>query len=193
MAAFLTTGMVCQMIGASLASRITKKLSVVKAYILMQVIIVSGSVAMYFLKSDQLILMFVLFGLVQLFVQMGAPILFTMAADTVEYGEWKTGRRVTGLVFSGSLFTLKLGVAMGGAVLAWILASFGYESGDDVAAQSPRAIHGVVLVSTLAPAIGHAILIPIISLYRLSASRCAEIRAALDRLSTQEQGEEVSP
>ena len=179
-ATFLTTGAVCQMVGASLASRITRHLSVVKSYILIQVLIVAGSGAMYFLNSTQLIPMFILFGFVQFFVQMGAPILFAMAADTVEYGELKTGRRVTGLVFSGALFSLKLGVALGGAMLAWILARYGYESGDAIAAQSPRAIKGIVIATTLAPAIGHALLIPIVSFYKLNTARCAEIRAELD-------------
>jgi GPH family glycoside/pentoside/hexuronide:cation symporter len=185
-ATFLTMGAVCQMAGASLASRVTKGMSVVKAYILIQTFIVIGSAAMYFLKSDQLVAMFLLFGFVQFFVQMGAPILFAMAADTVEYGELKTGRRVTGLVFSGALFSLKLGVALGGAMLAWILAGYGYESGNAIAEQSPRAVQGIVIATTLAPAIGHTILIPIVAFYKLSTKRCAEIRVELDKRTASE-------
>jgi GPH family glycoside/pentoside/hexuronide:cation symporter len=180
-AAFLTTGAICQMGGASLASRLTKKLEVVKAYILIQVLIVAGSAAMYFLGSGQLVPMFVLYGFTQFFVQMGAPILFAMAADTVEYGELKTGRRVTGLVFSGALFSLKLGVALGGALLAWVLAFYGYESGEDGVEQTPRAVQGIVMATTLVPAIGHVLLIPIVMFYKLSKTKCAEIREELDR------------
>jgi GPH family glycoside/pentoside/hexuronide:cation symporter len=178
---FLTTGTVCMMTGASLAGRVTKRLSVVKAYMLMQVLIIAGSVAMYFLKSDQLVLMFVLYGFVNFFVQMGAPLLFTMTSDSVEYGEWKTGRRVTGLAFSGTLFTLKMGVALGGAMLAWILAFYGYKSGHEIVTQSPRAIQGVVMITTLVPAMGHVLLIPIVSLYKLTNQRCADIRKDLDQ------------
>jgi GPH family glycoside/pentoside/hexuronide:cation symporter len=180
-ASFLTTGAVCQMVGASLAGHLTRRLSVVKAYILIQGLIIAGSCAMYFLKPDQLVLIFVLYGFVQLFVQMGAPILFAMTADTVEYGELKTGRRVTGLVFSGALFALKLGIALGGAMLAWVLAYYGYESGDAVKTQSPRAIQGIVIAATIVPAIGHVLLIPIVACYRLTTKRCAEILAELDK------------
>jgi len=116
---------------------------------------------------------------VNFFVQMGAPILFTMAADTVEYGELKTGRRVTGLVFSGALFALKLGVAVGGWLIGLILAYYGYDGKAE--AQSPEAIQGIVLSLTLFPAIGHFLLIPIVSFYKLNKKRCDEIRAELDQ------------
>ena len=35
-----------------------------------------------------------------------------MYADTADYGEWKSGRRTTGLVFSALLFAQKLGLAV---------------------------------------------------------------------------------
>ena len=178
-AAFLTTGTFCQMIGAGFASSLTKKLGKVPAYILVQSIIVVGSIALYFVSNSNLYAIFILFGVVNFFVQMGAPILFTMAADTVEYGELKTGRRVTGLVFSGALFALKLGVAVGGWLIGLILAYYGYDGKAE--AQSPEAIQGIVLSLTLFPAIGHFLLIPIVSFYKLNKKRCDEIRAELDQ------------
>lgn len=178
-AAFLTTGTFCQMIGAGFASSLTKKLGKVPAYILVQSIIVVGSIALYFVSSSNLYAIFILFGVVNFFVQMGAPILFTMAADTVEYGELKTGRRVTGLVFSGALFALKLGVAVGGWLIGLILTYYGYDGKAE--AQSPEAIRGIVLSLTLFPAIGHFLLIPIVSFYKLNKKRCDEIRAELDQ------------
>ena len=178
-AAFLTTGTFCQMIGAGFASSLTKKLGKVPAYILVQSIIVVGSIALYFVSNSNLYAIFILFGVVNFFVQMGAPILFTMAADTVEYGELKTGRRVTGLVFSGALFALKLGVAVGGWLIGLILTYYGYDGKAE--AQSPEAIQGIVLSLTLFPAIGHFLLIPIVSFYKLNKKRCDEIRAELDQ------------
>ncbi len=184
-AAFLTTGTICQMIGAAFASPLTRKMGKVPTYILVQVVIVAGSVALYFIPSSNLALIFVLFGLVNFFVQMGAPILFAMAADTVEYGELKTGRRVSGLVFSGALFFLKLGVAVGGWLVGIVLTSYGYDG--QAKAQSPEAIRGIVLSLTLFPAIGHFLLIPIVSFYRLNKSRCDEIRIQLDQLAKKSQ------
>jgi GPH family glycoside/pentoside/hexuronide:cation symporter len=180
-AAFLTSGAVAQMIGAGFASPLTRRIDKVPAYILSQSIIVLGSIALFFVPSSNLTLIFGLYIVINFFVQMGAPILFTMAADTVEYGELKTGRRVTGLVFSGALFMLKLGVAVGGWMIGLVLAKYGYQGQAEI--QSPEAIKGIVLSLTLLPAIGHFLLIPIVSFYRLNRQRCDEIRAELDQPS----------
>jgi GPH family glycoside/pentoside/hexuronide:cation symporter len=178
-AAFLTTGTFCQMVGAGFASPLTRKLGKVPSYVLVQAIIVLGSIALYFVSSTNVWMIFILFGLINFFVQMGAPILFTMAADTVEYGELKTGRRVTGLVFSGALFALKLGVAIGGWLIGLVLDHYGYDG--QAESQNPSAMRGILLSLTLFPAIGHFLLIPIVCLYKLNKNRCDEIRAELDQ------------
>ena len=123
--AFLTTGMLASMVGAAFASPLTKRLSKVKSYMLIQLVVTVASVAMFFLSSSAVVLIFAFFIVVQFFAQMGSPILWGMMADTVDYGELKTGRRITGLVFSGALFSLKLGMALGGALLGWLLAFYG--------------------------------------------------------------------
>jgi len=48
--------------------------------------------------------------------------IFATAADVVDYGEWKTGIRSEGLINSGASFGLKVGIGLGGAVGAWLLA-----------------------------------------------------------------------
>jgi GPH family glycoside/pentoside/hexuronide:cation symporter len=106
-----------------------------------------------------------------------------MAADTVEYGELKTGRRVTGLVFSGALLTLKLGVAVGGWLIGLILARSGYAGQAET--QTPEAIKAILLSVTLLPAAAHLLLIPIVSFYRLNRQRCADIRRQLDAQAPQ--------
>lgn len=40
----------------------------------------------------------------------------SMLADCVEYGEWKTGNRAEGMVFSTNIFKTKVASAVGGAV-----------------------------------------------------------------------------
>ena len=72
-AAFLTTGTFCQMVGAGFASSLTRKLGKVPAYALVQAIIVIGSIALYFVSNSNAWVIFVLFGLINFFVQMGAP------------------------------------------------------------------------------------------------------------------------
>ena len=177
--AFLTTGMVSSMIGAAFASPLTKRLSKVKSYASIQAVITVASAAMFFVAPNNITLMFVMFAVVQFFVQMASPILWGMIADTVDYGELKTERRITGLVFSGGLFSLKMGMAVGGALFGWILAYFGYLG--EVATQTPEAIRGIVLLFTAIPAVGHFLVMLVVTRYKLDRERCDEIRAELDR------------
>ena len=58
---------------------------------MLQVIIVIGSIGIYFAPATNLGLIFGLYILVNFLTQMAAPILFSMIADTADYGELKTG------------------------------------------------------------------------------------------------------
>lgn len=49
------------------------------------------------------------------------PLLWTMIADSADYGEWTTGRRATGLYFSAAVFAQKAGWGIGAAIAGWIL------------------------------------------------------------------------
>ena len=74
---------------------------------------------------------------------------WSMITDVNNYGEWKTQRRITGMNVAANIFVIKLGVAVGGAILGWILAYFHYAANTTV--QSASAVQGVVLLFTLAP------------------------------------------
>ena len=52
--------------------------------------------------------------------------LFAIIADTIEYGEWKSGVRTEGLVYSASSFGGKLGNGLGAAIVSISLAIGGY-------------------------------------------------------------------
>ncbi len=74
---------------------------------------------------------------------------WSMITDVNNYGEWKTQRRITGMNVAANIFVIKLGVAVGGAILGWILAYFHYAANTTV--QSASAVQGVVLLFTLVP------------------------------------------
>ena len=52
--------------------------------------------------------------------------LFAIIADTIEYGEWKSGVRTEGLVYSASSFGGKLGNGLGAAIVSISLSIGGY-------------------------------------------------------------------
>lgn len=177
--AFLTAGMASSMLGALFAEPLVARLSKSTAYATLQASIIAASFALFALPADQIVLLFALYSLQQFLTQMASPILWSMMADTADYGEFSTGRRITGLTFSGALLFLKLGTAVGGALLGWLLAYFHYRPQSET--QSAATIDGIVLLFTLVPAIGHLVLIGLIARYRLSDDRCAQIQAELRR------------
>ena len=103
----------------------------------------------YFISADQIVLLFAL-RIVEMFILAPtSPLLWAMYADAADYSEWRTGRRATGLVFSASSFSQKMGWVIGGAALAWLLAWFGFQAN---AEQTPEALGGIRLVFSLIPA-----------------------------------------
>jgi len=52
---------------------------------------------------------------------------YAMASDAVDYHEWRKGVRHEGLLSAGVAFAIKVGMAFGGALVAYSLAIAGYE------------------------------------------------------------------
>jgi GPH family glycoside/pentoside/hexuronide:cation symporter len=73
-----------------------------------------------------------------------------MYTDTADYGEWKNGRRATGLIMSASLFALKLGLTLGGAIVGWMLGYFGFVANE---LQNAGTLNGVKMLMSYIPAI----------------------------------------
>jgi len=78
------------------------------------------------------------------------PLLWAIFADVVDYSEWTTGRRATGIIYATILFALKTGLSLGGAAAGWILSGFGYRAN---AVQTAEALLGIRLTISVLPAI----------------------------------------
>ena len=75
-----------------------------------------------------------------------APIcilVFAMVGDTALYGEWKFGVKNEGLIFSAITFGEKVGNALGGALISFLMAATGFVEG--AATQSAMALFGMKL------------------------------------------------
>ncbi|EIY5223041.1 MFS transporter [Klebsiella quasipneumoniae] len=94
---------------------------------------------------------------------------WSMITDVNNYGEWKTQRRITGMNVAANIFVIKLGVAVGGAILGWILAYFHYAANTTV--QSASAVQGVVLLFTLVPSVFYVLTTVSIKFYGLTENR----------------------
>ncbi len=85
-------------------------------------------------------------------------------ADVDDYGEWKTGKRITGISFSGNLFFLKLGTAIAGAMVGFAL-WYGYDA--SAKAQSASAMNGIMLLFTVIPGVGYLITAGVVRLLKV--------------------------
>ncbi|UQU61278.1 glucuronide transporter [Couchioplanes caeruleus] len=78
-------------------------------------------------------------------------LMWALEADTVEYGEWRTGVRTEGITYALFSFTRKLGQAVGGAVAAFAIALGGYVGG--AATQSQGALDAIRYASGFIPVV----------------------------------------
>jgi len=105
-------------------------------------------------------------------------ILWSMYADTADYGEWKFGRRTTGLVFSASVFSQKVGLAIGSGALGWLLEFYHFTPN---AEQGPAAITGIRLLFSVFPGVLALLGALAIFFYPITDVRMKEIEADLAR------------
>ena len=74
-------------------------------------------------------------------------LMWALEADTVEYGEWKTGIRTEGTTYALFSFTRKMGQAIGGAAGAYALGIVAFNSqwAKDGTPQAPETVAGIQL------------------------------------------------
>lgn len=128
------------------------------------------------LGPTQVTAMFVLSILGTLAYGPTIPLLWAMIADTADYAEWKTGRRATGVVYSGVTFALKAGLGLGGAFAGWILAAYGYEV---ATARTPEVLEGIRMSLSVYSAIPFALGVVCMLFYPITKALEHEITADL--------------
>ena len=78
-------------------------------------------------------------------------LIFALQADTVEYGEWRSGVRAEGASYSVLSFTRKAGQGIGGAAAAYTIGLGGYVTG--AASQSDAAVNSIRIAAGIVPAV----------------------------------------
>lgn len=119
-----------------------------------------------------------------------APLIFVMFTDTADYGEWKTGRRTTGLVMAAAMLSLKFGGAIGGFANGQILSVSGFVANES---QTAEALQGILLLMGLIPA-GTCIGAALLALsYPLTDAQMSEIEDELQRRRATENDGKTAP
>lgn len=104
--------------------------------------------------------------------------MWALVPDVVSYGEYKSGKRVSGIVNSLICIFMKAGMALGGVIPGLVLAWVGFQSGNS--AQTPLAEQGITSLETIVPAILMILAALVISRYELSDARMDEINTEIE-------------
>jgi glycoside/pentoside/hexuronide:cation symporter, GPH family len=105
------------------------------------------------------------------------PLLWTMIADSADYGEWKTGRRATGLYFSAAVFAQKAGWGIGAAMAGWILAATAFVPN---VTQTETAITGIKLLVSVIPGFLYMSCAIFMIFYKIDKNTTDLMKAELD-------------
>lgn len=149
--AFLTScGLIGQLIGALITPMLAARFEKHHLVAAMNLLHVALLGLCFVIPPEQ-------FGLIVLVHSLGIltfgviiTLLFSMYTDCAEYGEWRTGKHTAGLIVSASMFSLKFGSAVGGALPGFILAAVGFVANE---IQTDTAITGIRVMFSALPAV----------------------------------------
>jgi glycoside/pentoside/hexuronide:cation symporter, GPH family len=176
LAAFLVAGTASTLIGVLLSTRISRIMGKALAYAFFLGAAGVSTAAMYLLAPRDVVLLFV-FQIIACFAIGPVSVLqWSIYTDAADYGEWKRGRRSTGLIMAASLFALKVGVAVGGSALAWVLWKHGYVENQE---QTMRSLTGIRMAMSIYPAIFALLAMAIMFFYPLNKTRMTQIQSNL--------------
>jgi len=168
----------CVFLGVAMVPMLVRRFGKKNVYILGAVIWAAADLIAWFVVKGPVT--FIVFACLAFF---GSSFINTLnwalVSDAVEYGEWKTGRRAEGLVYSTFIFSRKLSQALAGFVPGVVLAVVGYVAN---AEQTPRAIEGIKGLMFLYPGgLAVATFIAMFFLYKLTDERYTEIVTQLNQ------------
>jgi glycoside/pentoside/hexuronide:cation symporter, GPH family len=103
------------------------------------------------------------------FYGISIPLLWAMIADVADYSEWKNNRRATAIIFSAMNFGLKTGLSVGGALVAGILALYGYDG--KLVTQNPGTINGIKFSVSVYPTITFCLGVACLFFYEINKKK----------------------
>ncbi|HCD7237390.1 glycoside-pentoside-hexuronide (GPH):cation symporter [Klebsiella oxytoca] len=181
---FMALGVACNMLGSVIAKPLTDRFDKIKLFRIINIILGILSFALWFVDPHSLTPLLALFIVINILhlIQSG-PILWAMMSDVDDYGDWKLGKRLTGISFAGNLFMLKMGLAVAGAIVAWILAYTGYIANKPQ--QNEQTLQGIIIMFSLLPMVSYFISAWIVRYFKLNNALLETIKVDLAKRELQ--------
>ncbi|KJV25645.1 glycoside-pentoside-hexuronide (GPH):cation symporter [Pantoea sp. SM3] len=162
---FISLGVIGMMFGSTLAKILTDRWCKLKVFFWTNIALALFSCGFYWIDPHATVAVVVAYFLLNILHQIPSPLHWSLMADVDDYGEWKTGKRITGMSFSGNLFFLKVGLAVAGAMVGFLLSIYGYDA--SAQQQQPSAINGIMLLFTVIPGVGYLITAGVVRLLKV--------------------------
>ncbi|WP_101690483.1 MFS transporter [Dysgonomonas massiliensis] len=175
---YFLLGQVCNLVGVILAPILSSKYGKKRTYLIATFFAALFSVVFFFVPNE-LGWILLLQAIISLFAGYVLPLLWSMFSDIVDYQEYKYGRRASGLIFSSSSMSQKLGWALGAAATGWGLFFFKYDPA--IIEQSIETIYGERLMISIIPAICCGLAFLGMTFYPLNDKKVAEISEELEK------------
>lgn len=175
---YFLVGQAANLIGVMAAPAISARYGKKRTYMIAVLAAGMLSTGFYFIPNSITWILIFQF-LISIFAGYVLPLLWSMFADIVDHQELLTGRRATGLIFSSSSMSQKLGWALGSALSGWILALFKYVP--NAIEQSAQTVHGEILMISIIPALCCILAFVGMLFYPLSDRRVKEIAEELNQ------------
>ena len=168
---------------AAFTPKVVETMGKKHAYILSGAVAAGSAVAFALAPSSVPAIGIACYGILGLGLGAINALIFALQADTVEYGEWRSGVRAEGASYSVLSFTRKAGQGIGGAAAAYTIGLGGYVSGasaqSDAALTSIRVAAGIVPAAAVGAAVAVMLAYPLTEkAFRTLVAELAERRAA---------------
>ena len=156
---------------------------------------VVGGVALFFTPTGAIAPALIFLGVKGIGGALINTVMFGLEADTVEYGEWKSGKRSEGATYAVFSFTRKITQSIGGALGAAALSVGGYLSATASVpnpVQPDSAIMAIRVSMGIIPAVAALAAMIVFWRYPLTDQRFREIRNETE-LRKRQQGHLIAP
>lgn len=181
---YFLVGQAANLLGVMLAPAVSARYGKKRTYMI--AILMAGILStVFFYIPNQITWILVLQFFISIFAGYVLPLLWSMFSDIVDHQELTTGRRASGLIFSSSSMSQKLGWALGAALSGWMLAYFKYVP--DAAQQSMDTIRGEQFMISLLPAVCCVLAFTGMYFYPLSDKKVKENYERLEEKRAQAQ------
>ncbi|MCP4753375.1 MAG: MFS transporter, partial [Proteobacteria bacterium] len=184
---FMVATVIPMMLGMPVGAVLSKKIDKKATWYISHVLVVVINIVFFYTDPHNIAMVFTVRILGGFSMGLSTPLGWAMLADTVEYGEWKTGVRAAGFLYAAGNIAGKFGMSIGGALAGWILAYTGYIAG---AEQNADTLWGIRFMMGGLPAIIGVLVLIVFAFYKLDRNTYNNIVSELNQRREKEANEE---